>query len=243
MGAGAAFSATCGFLWRDFLALTYGPFPTGTDLYVTYLTYAAGVIFCLHVIFFGFNRFHLMTFKRPMSKWVPKYLEYAYAGVLLVGLAQVFFAGQRYADYIRVIAGDEDAILDRIKGQAKEYVEGGCTKANPEFFDVPYCNKLRDLIATQDLKRYVYAVAMKDAEFLNHPVGWNPTSGQTGATDLYLKSPIAEYVNQLTAMAEFGKAAEGPLWNNVYGWLGLLLLPLGIGLRVVKTSLERFGGF
>jgi hypothetical protein len=40
----------------------------------------------------------------------------------------------------------------------------------------------------------------------------------------------------------FGVTTPNHLIANIYDWIALLLFPVGISLRLVKTSLELFGG-
>jgi hypothetical protein len=63
-----------------------------------------------------------------------------------------------------------------------------------------------------------------------------PPAGIVQAT-----SPIKNYINQLLALQVYGTVAEKEKLSNLFWWVALLLLPIGIALRVVKTSLELFG--
>ena len=92
-----------------------------------YLTYAVSSAVFLHAVFFTWNKV------RRLSKSVPRYLDYAYVSVILLGLVQVVSAAPKVADYLTLIHADEpalkasetDLIADIVK-TAKGYVDDEC---------------------------------------------------------------------------------------------------------------------
>jgi hypothetical protein len=63
-----------------------------------------------------------------------------------------------------------------------------------------------------------------------------------GAGPGQFESPIKELVHQFETVHEFVsiKANSSAVGSNLFAWSGMLLLPIGIALRAVKTSLELF---
>jgi len=220
-------------------SLTFAPFPTGNALLLAYFAYVGATVICLHVVFFGVNYIRSTRTGKSFTRRVPRYVEYAYAVIISASLLQVFFASPHFADYISFFAGEETEILARIRNEAKRHVDDECTKIDTTYYSVPYCNKLRKILEIDDLKSYVYHTLMNDEEFLNHVVG-KDIPEQALSRDL--TSPIAIFVNQLRARAEYSATPINLVANNAFSWIGLLLLPIGIGLRLVKTSLELFAG-
>ena len=56
-----------------------------------------------------------------------------------------------------------------------------------------------------------------------------------------IPSPIVPMMKLLYSREEYRKLPIDSVTSNAFTWVALLLLPVGIALRLVKTSLELFG--
>lgn len=217
-------------LGADFLR---GRIPVGSELYYRYFGYSLSAVIFFHVIFFGINS---LLQGNKHRKRIPKYLEYAYAIIISMGLAQVFFSAPRIATYIKFISGTEEELSGKIVEAAREHVKTKCV--NPDkFLTLEYCTKLRHLADAPVAIDYVLKNVLSDDAFLNQVHGYFSTKGGSVA----IVSPIKMYANQLRAQLEYGQLSNSDATPNIFAWLALLLLPIGISLRLVKTSLELFG--
>jgi len=218
-------------------------FPTGAMLYLTYIAFALASIVSLHSGFFYYATF-LKSEGKSLSKRVPKYIEYAYALLISVALLQVFVSMPQFASFIDYVAGDERALLDAIDLQVKVHLRD-CKKIDARFFTRGYCDKIDKIAGItggEQRKEFIVTHISADSEFMNHVVSEvvaiNPHTGDALANEF--ESPLRNLVDRLTAK-ERAKAfeLEAP-GKKFFTWIAFLLLPIGIGLRLVKTSLELF---
>jgi hypothetical protein len=130
--------------------------------------------------------------------------------------------------------------LCKIKAAAASHVSDDC-EANKNwrshFFDNSYCEELRRIANAPDLKTYVLTSVVTNQDFLNHVIDLDTT----GDSRINVYSEVAPLAVNLRSLVDHRLAADKP--NVVFAWVALLLFPLGIGLRLVKTSLELFGDF
>jgi hypothetical protein len=102
---------------------------------------------------------------------------------------------------------------------------------------------MAEIAASADLKALALSRFAHDSEFLKHPVGTRLVGGMPGGVARRdVMSPVARDITLLSIREQYAKilsdrdAADEPL-----AWVGMVLLPVGIALRLVKTSLELFG--
>lgn len=228
--------AVCFFM---LLSLTRGPFLTGPSLYLAYFTYAACLLMFLHAAFF-FASSVLKGRGKKLDKKVPKYLEYAYALVLSISLAQIFFAAPRLADYLVFVSGDSNVLLNRIRETAITHVRNDCKIVDKKYFTEAFCAKLKEISVADDLRQFIFRTAIHDVEFMHHAIGTKVVPAGFGAAVIDVYSPIVFDIENLEALEIYKTEKEYTFANNIFGWIAIMLLPLGIGLRLVKTSLELF---
>ena len=89
----------------------------------------------------------------------------------------------------------------------------------------------------KNLKDYIVNSIAKDYEFINHVVDTDIEYPVTGKKYSHIIPLIRRLEDKITAR-EIALSIVPP---NMYEWIAFLLLPIGIGLRLVKTSLELFG--
>jgi hypothetical protein len=217
--------------------LTVGPYPVGGMLYLHYLAYSLAVVALLHGLFFSININRIQRTGRTLNRNTPRYLEYVYAALISVGFAQVYFQPRQFSEFIDYATDTNEQLVKRIRDQATAYLHNQCRNNDP-FFPASYCAKLQLIISSKSPYAYLLTEVATDRQFLGHAIDYVTVPGPPGRVEL--PSPIAKDVNQLLARHEFA-AARTPLPSSrLFNWLGLLLLPVGIGLRVLKTSLELF---
>jgi len=220
------------------MQLVVAPFPTSQWLYITYFVYTVSLIVFFHACFFAANQLSMLTNEKPLSKRVPKYLEYVYAAVISLGLLQVFFASQGLADYINYTTGGEESILSRARTQARNYLANECN-VHSEFFPKDYCDKLRVIAEAPDLAEFLLTTVAKDRDFLDHSITIVNTSPDryhpTGVI-----GPFKQYIEELRSERAYATVRVDIAGSHALTWLSIVFLPIGIALRLVKTSLELY---
>ena len=221
------------------IPLTIGPFPSPSGLIRVYLGYAASSLVFVHAFYFSLNLLSVRLRGRTLSQRQPRYLEYAYAVLISVGLINVVVMAPQFSDYIAYRRGDDNALYAQISQQAKSDLRDRCANGD-RFFTKDYCEKLRRIAEAEHPRDYIEASVLNDHEFLSHITGLSYAVTQGGPQPLNEVSPITQHANALKARREYGAATPSPT-GRALAWIGVLLLPIGISLRVVKTSLELFG--
>lgn len=104
-------------------------------------------------------------------------------------------------------------------------------------------------------QEYILHSVITDRQFVDHiilevyPIGFGaPGKRSLAESDEgqiqmgFLQSPIRELVHKFETAHDYVimNAKAQSAGSNVFAWTGMLLLPLGIALRAVKTSLELF---
>jgi hypothetical protein len=219
--------------------LAAGRIPVGGGLYALYFGYAFFGIAACHIWFFILNR-ALRDSRSTHRKRLPKYIEYAYAAVISIGLAQVFISSTRIVDYLLVTVGDEDFIAGQIHSVARGYVVKECLNPGTvQRFTKEYCAKAKQIAEATEPKEFILKEVLEDRNFLNHVVAII-AAGPQGAVSM--QSPIKEYADQLNALRGYSARPIPTNLGSAFSWIALLLLPIAIALRLTKTSLELFGG-
>jgi hypothetical protein len=217
--------------------LIVGPFPTGQGLYWVYFIYSLAGVCALHGIFFFFVNVERMNGKH-LSARLPKFLEYAYSVLIMLGLLQIFVSSPRFLDYITFVGGEEKELLEDIRRNAKRHIEVECKKKDDKYYTEKFCAQMADIVGASDLRTYILDAKASDAYFLSHPIGFAPVA-PWGSFTIY--SPVATSANLLYAETQYKAEPPSGRKSSVFTWIGLLVLPIGIGLRILKTSLELFG--
>lgn len=244
LGSGA-WLAVFGVFWMAasgcVILMLAGPFPLGNNLFLTYFIFVLSSIVCLHAGFFGLAALAREEGKK-LSKKVPKYIEYAYAALISTALAQVFFAAPQFSEYINVVVGDEQPLLDQIKTVVHKHVDVDCLKRDAKFFTDDYCAKMKEIADAENLKSYLLETVAKDHDFLAHPIGQIVTIvPRTGEFSTFeWRSQLGEFLDRLEAKVAYSNPVHDTPLRRIYGWIALLVFPIGVALRLVKTSLELF---
>ena len=242
----------------DLRILHFGPASLSGPLSVTgvviiYFIYTVSGVVLLHLMIFKREE-ELAKRGRHLSKKFPKYLEYFYTVIVSVSLAQIFLFTPRMADYVTWLQGDENYIGNQIKNVAQSYLKNECINRstmvwNPRkwieerrdatYFTDEYCAKLKKIIDARDVTEYVAKSVVDDPAFFD-PIGelegYDPDMP-------YLEPPddeIRRLVNRFKVVHEYVslKGESNSAGSNRLAWAGMLLLPIGIALRIVKTSVE-----
>ena len=160
--------------------------------------------------------------------------------LLSISLAQVYFLSSQFAEFIATVSGDEQQLAKAAVEAARKHVAQDCPNGNP-YFPAAYCEKLQKLATSPDPTKYISGVVMPDKTFLTHAIGKKVVGGGfSGVAEVDVTSPIAKIVDSYRARIEFSAAPSPGGSSKAFAWLLVVLLPLGISLRILKTSLELF---
>jgi hypothetical protein len=245
IGAVASYAAAAG----TGLLLIQGDVHSIRALAAMYIVYSLSMIVALHCCGFGLP----LWFEFRPSKRLPKYLEYAYMVLILVSLLDIINFAPRYYLYLSS-KGNEASLLDQIAGMAETQLRDNCGKgpqhsSSGRFnvwvdFPADYCEKLAGLVKGKQQKDAVLKIA-KDPDFIGR--GRVVTHFVTSVKgEMHLSefgNPITGLIQRLSVLDTFQKYSDDPAAEAGLKWIAMLLLPIGIGLRALKTSLELFGDF
>lgn len=216
-------------------SLIFGPFVDVHGLLRAYVVLFLSTTVLMHAAIFGFP--HVFNFQWP--KKTSKFIEYAYLLTLGLGLLHVTFYAPTFLTYVTHMAGNEDLIVEHIYDQAKVHIEESCEKPDPRLgsrFTPEYCKKLKRIVGAQDLKRYVSASLSRDSEFLDHVIYMY--AGPSGVVSVH--SPIRGLVQNFLSIKSLEAFEIDTVSKDFWSWIGIILLPLGLALRISKTSMETF---
>lgn len=102
-----------------------------------------------------------------------------------------------------------------------------------------YCKKLESLAAPNNLDNILALV--DDSDFLHQIVAREVTSHNGELDENTFQNPIAGDVAHLSQLRTLSKYSADPLSEATAKVVALVLLPIGIGLGALKTSIELFG--
>jgi hypothetical protein len=211
--------------------------PTGKTLYFVYFAYFVLLLICLHYVFFAIN-WWLFQNDSIHCKRLPRYVEYIYALVLCIGLLQIFFSEQRIIRYLSMAGVPIHRLAEEAQSIAVTYLNRQCVSGDFEFFTLDYCMKLHEFSRQSDPLDFIKSTLSKDSDFLNQAIG-RTYLPKVGATPVF--SPIKNIINAIMSYDYYSQASNRKSHSDELGWIFILILPLGVSLRVVKTSLELYG--
>jgi hypothetical protein len=226
------------------ILLIAGDINSAGALVTIYIAYSLSVIVALHCCGFGLP----LWFEFPLSKRLPKYLEYAYIVLILVSLLDIINFAPRYYLYLST-KGDEASLLGQITAMAESQLKDNCGKGPQHYssfrvdtyvdFSPEYCDKLAMLVERNQQKEAVLKIA-KDQEFMGQITEHVVTNvrGEMNASEF--KNSIAGLIRRLSILDTFQKYSIDLGADAVLKWISMLLLPIGIGIRALKTSLDIF---
>jgi hypothetical protein len=227
--------------------LITGDVHSAVELVATYLIFCLSVVAALHFTAFGlFNFFHT----RP-SKSLPKLIEYASIAVLAVSLAEIITFAPSYYLYLKQINGNDQYILQQIAAKSQAEINEYCGKGNlvshngrvttETYYSDAYCQRLKDLTNPLTARSFVIS-AYEDKTFMSYAptktAASTPGSNEIRYTTV--RNPIDYLIDDVGIMNNFRLYAEDEPSKAVLKWLSMLLLPFGIGLSLLKTSIELF---
>jgi hypothetical protein len=222
--------------------LISGEIPINHSLFFMYGIYVGLTILYAHILFFV-SAEALKIIQPVHAKRMPKYVDYVASAFLMVSLFQVLTGGNKFKDFVQYSFGTPEALTADIQhGAAIEFDENCQNKPveisdTSRFYTPAYCAKLKAIAVASDGKEYLAKTVVNDKEFLDHAIFYGVVSGDTPEED---KSPLIPLIKRLNAVVKYGDTSD-KLGESIFGWVALLLLPVGIALRIVKTSLELFG--
>jgi hypothetical protein len=218
---------------------------SSTALFINYGIFTVMTAIALHCTAFGWP----LWFETQMSKRLPKYLDYANIVVLMFGLLQIANAAPVYHLYLTSLWGTEGQVAQKISIVAKRQVTDNCGKGSQTTtsgsitviteYPEAYCKKLESLAAPNNLDNILALV--DDSDFLHQIVAREVTSHNGELDENTFQNPIAGDVAHLSQLRTLSKYSADPLSEATAKVVALVLLPIGIGLGALKTSIELFG--
>lgn len=243
-----AFGAVVSYLIASFEAiLLFSGEHIGSPaaLFFHYGLFTVMTAVALHCTAFGWP----LWFETRMSKRLPKYIEYANIVVLTVGLFQIATAAPVYRLYLTSLWGTQDQIAQKISVLARSEITQFCGKgpldtiAGPSrwitYYPEAYCKKLQSIGVPTNLSK-ILALA-HDSEFLKQIVIRFEATNNGEFYQNTFQNPIATDVRHLSQLRALSTYSANPLSDAREKVVALILLPIGIGLAALKTSLELFG--
>ena len=237
--------------WREPAPPALAPhvaYPTTFSLAVVaiiYLAYAIGAIATMHAFLWTFATYREHK-AQPISKNYPRYLDYAYCAAMAIGLGQILVFSTELASYYESRLESEQDTIQTVKEMAQATVDGDCSRPHNNYFTDDYCDKMSTIATApnDELKRLLLTKFLPDQAFMAHVVGTGTlmsyTFGGGIPRQVPLRNPMAEPIARLKVHEDYKSLKTGDDAKAAIGWLGLLVLPWAIGLRVVKTSMELF---
>jgi hypothetical protein len=220
---------------------------TPVILTTTYIVYALALIAMAHCGIFAISYW----FEVPLSKRLPKYLDYAYIILVAFGLFEILGFGPRYYAYLIDTGPGEIPLLENISATATAQLRENCGKAPQHAvaagvvtfteFSADYCRKLAVLTHSTGHRELVLRAA-NDQAFMHYVIERDVTTTQTGTSYVTeIGNPIAGPIGRVARLDAFKAYSTTKISDVWFKWMSLLLLPLGIAFRTLKTSLELFG--
>jgi hypothetical protein len=222
-----------------------GPFPGRGAMFAMYAAFFVLFVYELHLFFVVAPR----VFKKNLPKNTPKYLEYVYLVIISFGLLQIVTFPSKFSSYIFGVAGDDNTILQQIREAAGD-LSKQCNSTN-EYLTQNYCSKLKEIAASADLGTLLKTKFLDDYEFRTHAIGDRPVRWWAiwegpKYDDMMIEhrvlvfSKFPELFDNYRALTEYKMYKGDETQETTLAWLGMLLLPIGIGIRMLKTSIELF---
>jgi hypothetical protein len=211
-----------------------------------------------HFILFAW-RAALTTKGLRFPKLATKVLEYSYIFITAFSLLNIFVFAPHMSDYVTWLRGDDTYLANQIKRAADSYLKGECIEGSAKqtitqtimnFFTNPNiyvtdedCRKLQKIVEAPDVKQYILSAVAPDRAFLkgdDYIECDMDSAGNRCVIKETLGTLISPLVTELEIVHEYVNLGSHSTsaGNNRLTWFGMLLLPIGIALRFVKTSVE-----
>ena len=219
--------------------LLVGPFPMRESLPSVYFVYSLSVLVSMHLVFFVWDWAASEGSAPEWPRNLPKAIEYLYAGLISFGLVQVFTSSPDFSRYVTFSKGTDTELVAAIVQQARIHLRDDCA-SDINYFTNEYCEKLEAITQSASPAHYIKRRVLEDRSFLDHVTGVAVGASQGGASVGNQYSPIRGLANALKAARHNRKSGSGDA-NGAARWLAMLILPVGISLRFLKTSIELFG--
>ena len=227
-------SLTCLIPAIYFLNFFLNPVGTIQRIAWIYFAYFLYVIVFAHLVFF-FTYFALEERENRLRNLLPKYIEYGYVAVISVSILQVLYFSPQLADFV-LQEQEEPRVFSQIRSTALSEIERHSNPLDEKYYTAEYCALMKTLSQHSDLKGYIIEHAGDGQLMLNHVV--SETLEPKAAVVVSEYPPTAQAIERILTRHNLLK--DGNVNEFNFKWFAFLLLPFGIALRLVKTSLELF---
>ena len=133
-------------------------------------------------------------------------------------------------------------LVKRIGEQANTYLKEDCRDPKKrDYFTKDYCTKVLKITKADDMRAYIEQVLQYDLGFLDHPINdVVAPMAPGGSTTVHVMSPIREWVEDYKSIRSLRVAPKEAAPGSFISWITIILIPAGLALRTVKTSIELF---
>jgi hypothetical protein len=168
----------------------------------------------------------------------PKYLEYAYTILISLALVQIFLSSPKILEYFED-ANDQFKFLkqeaQKKLTECRQYTAPNGKKDPNIFYTSDYCQKLEMITTANDFDDVALTKLDNDPDFTRFVIGMVFLDR---LRPIY--SDIPYQLHRLLALKAL-RADASDRKSDPLAWISIVLLPIGIALRITKTSLELFG--
>jgi hypothetical protein len=187
---------------------------------------------------------------RGISARAPKYLEYAYTIVISLSLTQILFSSAKILEHF---GDDEKALISALRSAADETfakcrysVDNKVPRVGVPFahnYTPEYCDQLDSIRKASDrqLDEEVLPRLAADRKFMEYVTELViPADPQGRGQPMEVYSGVPAAISRIQNVRKLRQLASLKQ-TDPFGWLAIVLLPLGLALRLTKTSLELYG--
>jgi len=211
--------------------LLAAPFPDW--LIPLYITYVITSVLLIHSLIYALANW-LRDRKCNGREKLPKFVEYLYTVIVSASLVQIFFMGPRIADYLAYMSTDEPTLIHEIQVVAQEQVQSVCGLASPKQL-AQYCKNVGAIAEGRDVKDFLRATPLQGTDW-----GYTYWVEQIKKSFWYKQPELLNLLRRLSIIEDYTLAPLKSKAAGAFAWIGMLLLPIGIALRLGKTTIELF---
>jgi hypothetical protein len=236
----------------------YGVF---VDVFETAWGFAI-LLLALFVSFTVYLHCAFLSVSPYLSDRLPKYLDYIIAVLVSLGLLQAFTLWPKLKDYYTYNQAGESRIGERIK-QISVEEQMHCDGKDKTFYTDYYCSLLGETISALNIVEYTLLHLAGNQRLLGNKKEttytyivaesyYNSSSGRTETRYVpetrkdIQRSPLLNLADELRAYRDRRERFERVNYSGgrtvSYDLLGIVAFLLATALRILKTSLELYGG-
>jgi hypothetical protein len=203
-----------------------------------------------------------LTISSRLTDRFPKYLDYAVAILAALGLVQAFTLWPKLKDFYSYNEAGEEQIANELRKSASDE-KTNCGGRDKEFYTPFYCTFLDEALTAPNLVEFALNGIVGNKQLLSNEevTTYTFTSTETeydSSTRMYVQrpvenklvtvkhSPLLNIADDLKTYHDRRVRFEATKFSATktvaYDIAGMMAFLLAASLRILKTSLELFGG-